>query len=88
MQERHPLIGDVRGHGLFLGIELVRERRTLEPAAEEASSIVNEMRRRGILLSTDGPLHNVIKIKPPMVLDEDDVDMTLRILDDVLSGTE
>ena len=44
------------------------------------------MRDRGVLLSTDGPLHNVIKIKPPMVLGRDDIDMTLRLMDDVFSG--
>mgnify|MGYP001439804068 CR=1 FL=1 len=84
LMERHALIGDVRGRGLFLGVELVRDRITLEPAAEEASAMVNAMRDRGVLLSTDGPLHNVIKIKPPMVLDEGDIDMTVRQLDDVL----
>ncbi|MCP4836538.1 MAG: aminotransferase class III-fold pyridoxal phosphate-dependent enzyme [Phycisphaera sp.] len=85
LMERHALIGDVRGRGLFLGIELVRDRDTLEPAAAEAASLVNAMRDRGILLSTDGPLHNVIKIKPPMVLDRDDIDMTIRLLDDVIA---
>ncbi len=84
LQSNHQLIGDVRGQGLFLGIELVRDRTTLEPADQEASAVVNSMRDRGVLLSTDGPLHNVIKIKPPMVLTKDDVDMTLRHLDDVL----
>ncbi|MEE3001201.1 MAG: aminotransferase class III-fold pyridoxal phosphate-dependent enzyme [Planctomycetota bacterium] len=84
LQECHQLIGDVRGRGLFLGIELVRDRKSLEPADSEASRIVNQMRDRGVLLSTDGPLHNVIKIKPPMVLDEGDIDMTLRLLDDAL----
>lgn len=84
LMSKHPLIGDVRGKGLFLGIELVRDRKTLEPADTEAGTVVNIMRERGILLSTDGPLNNVIKIKPPMVLDQSDIDMTLRQLDDVL----
>ena len=84
LMQKHPVIGDVRGNGLFIGVELVRDRTTLEPADTEATDVVNRMRDRGILLSTDGPLHNVIKIKPPMVLDEADVDMTLRQLDDVL----
>ena len=86
LMARHPLIGDVRGNGLFIGVELVRDRTTLEPADTEASEVVNRMRDRGVLLSTDGPLHNVIKIKPPMVLDEADVDMALRQLDDVLGA--
>jgi 4-aminobutyrate aminotransferase-like enzyme len=82
--DRHELIGDVRGAGLFLGVELVRDRSALEPAASEASHLVNRMKDRGILLSTDGPLDNVIKIKPPLVLTEDDVDMVVRVLDDEL----
>ena len=86
LKESHELIGDVRGRGLFLGFEMVRDRITLEPASQEASEIVDSMRERGILLSTDGPLHNVIKIKPPMVLNEDDVDDTLSKLNRTLSG--
>jgi 4-aminobutyrate aminotransferase-like enzyme/Ser/Thr protein kinase RdoA (MazF antagonist) len=81
---RHALIGDVRGAGLFIGVELVRDRETLEPAAEEAAALVERMKDRGVLLSTDGPLHNVIKIKPPMVIQRADVDMVLRVFEDVL----
>jgi 4-aminobutyrate aminotransferase-like enzyme/Ser/Thr protein kinase RdoA (MazF antagonist) len=83
--ERHELVGDVRGLGLFLGLELVRDRTTLEPAAAAAARLVEGVRRRGVLLSTDGPLHNVVKIKPPMVLTEDDVDRALYALDDELA---
>ena len=64
--DRHAIVGDVRGSGLFLGVELVRDRQTLEPAAAEASYVANRMRERGILLGTDGPHHNVLKIRPPM----------------------
>jgi 4-aminobutyrate aminotransferase-like enzyme len=85
LQNKHALIGDVRGLGLFIGIELVRDRHTLEPAAEEASHIVNQMKERGILLSTDGPLHNVIKIKPPIIFSIENADFLLRELDAVLS---
>jgi 4-aminobutyrate aminotransferase-like enzyme/Ser/Thr protein kinase RdoA (MazF antagonist) len=77
---RHPWIGDVRGCGLFLGIELVRDRDTREPAAAEASQLVDRMKDLGVLLSTDGPLHNVIKIKPPMVFGRQDADMLLQKL--------
>jgi 4-aminobutyrate aminotransferase-like enzyme len=62
----------------------VQDRSTLEPAAGAADYIVNRMREEGVLLSTDGPLHNVIKIKPPMVFDEDDVDELARKLENVL----
>ncbi len=85
---RHPIIGQVRGAGLFLGVELVRDHDTLEPADSEATEIVNRMRGRGILLSTDGPLHNVLKIKPPMVLSEYDVEMVVRTLDDELAALQ
>ena len=60
---------------------MVMDRETLEPAHLEAAELVDKMRERGVLLSTDGPLHNVIKIKPPMVLSEKDVDETLAKLD-------
>ncbi len=81
MATRHPLIGDVRGCGLFLGIELVRDRDTREPAAAEVSKLVDRMKEHGVLLSTDGPLHNVIKIKPPMVFDRQDADVLLAGLE-------
>jgi len=83
---RHALIGDVRGAGLFLGVELVRDRGTREPATAEAAHLVNRMKERGVLLSTDGPFENVLKIKPPMVLTTSDVDMVVRMLDEELGG--
>ena len=86
LQDRHPIIGDVRGRGLFLGFELVSDLSTLEPATDEAVRLVNEMRERGVLLSTDGPHHNVVKIKPPMVLNEEDIDTTLEHLNEVLTN--
>lgn len=81
LKSKHPLIGDVRGSGLFLGIELVRDQGSLEPAAEEASFIVNRMRDRGILIGTDGPLHNVIKIRPPMTFGITEAKMLVSTLD-------
>ena len=87
LKDRHEVVGDVRGRGLFLGIEFVRDRETLEPAADLADAVVQAMRARGVLLSTDGPLHNVIKIKPPLVLDAGDIDMTVRLLDESIAKT-
>ncbi|HEY3103721.1 MAG TPA: aminotransferase class III-fold pyridoxal phosphate-dependent enzyme [Pyrinomonadaceae bacterium] len=84
LQDRHALIGDVRGAGLFLGIELVRDRETLEPADSEAAHVVERMKERGILLSTDGPLHNVIKIKPPLVFSRVNADLLIASLDSLL----
>ena len=81
LMSSHEIIGDVRGKGLFLGIELVKNRETLDPAIQEASELVDNMRELGVLLSTDGPMHNVIKIKPPMVINQQDIDDTLSKID-------
>jgi 4-aminobutyrate aminotransferase-like enzyme/Ser/Thr protein kinase RdoA (MazF antagonist) len=91
--DRHELVGDVRGSGLFLGVELVRDRETLEAAGAEASYVANRMREVGILLGTDGPYHNVVKIRPPMPFNEEDADLLVGALDRVLAelstgGTE
>ena len=85
LRHRHPVIGDVRGLGLFIGVELVRARETLEPAGEQAAYAANRMREHGILLSTDGPSHNVLKIKPPLVFTEADADCLAATLDKILS---
>jgi 4-aminobutyrate aminotransferase-like enzyme len=87
LTRRHELIGDVRGEGLFLGVELVRDRATLEPATAEAGDVVNLMREAGVLLSTDGPFDNVIKIKPPMVFGVREADILADELDRALRGT-
>ncbi|MEP6620387.1 MAG: aminotransferase class III-fold pyridoxal phosphate-dependent enzyme [bacterium] len=81
---RHSIIGDVRGSGLFLGIELVRDHASLEPAAEEAGYVSNRMRDLSILLGTDGPHHNVVKIRPPMTFGDSDADRVVETLDRVL----
>ena len=67
LKSKHPLIGDVRGMGLFIGVELVLDRNTLAPAPKQAAHVVERTKDLGILISTDGPLHNVLKIKPPIV---------------------
>jgi len=82
--ERYPIVGDVRGSGLFLGVELVRSRETLEPAKEEAEFIVNRMRDAGILLGTDGPFENVIKIRPPMPFDESNAELLVANMEQIL----
>jgi 4-aminobutyrate aminotransferase-like enzyme len=82
---RHALVGDVRGQGLMIGVELVRDRATLAPADWEAAHIANRMRDHGILISTDGPLHNVLKIKPPLAYTEQDADQLVETLDLVLA---
>jgi 4-aminobutyrate aminotransferase-like enzyme/Ser/Thr protein kinase RdoA (MazF antagonist) len=84
LQECHRLIGDVRGSGLFLGIDLVRDRETREPAAEEADYVVNRLRDCGILAGTDGPHHNVIKLRPPLIFSEEDADLFVATLESIL----
>lgn len=84
MASRHPLIGDVRGRGLFIGIELVNNRQTLEPATEAADRVINLLREDGVLLSTDGPFDNVLKIKPPLAFGIAEAELFCRKLEDAL----
>jgi len=84
LKSKHPIIGDVRGLGLFIGVELVLDRETLSPAPDQAAYIIERMKERGILLSTEGPLHNVIKIKPPIVFSKSNADALVRTLDMIL----
>ncbi len=88
LMTRHQIIGDVRGRGLFIGFELVKNRETREPASTEAKKLVNGLLARNILLSVDGIHKNVIKIKPPMVITKEDVDVTLLAIDEVLRTME
>jgi 4-aminobutyrate aminotransferase-like enzyme len=81
MAQRHALIGDVRGAGLFLGIELVTSHETLAPATAEAAWIVNHMRQNAVLASTDGPMDNVLKFKPPMVFGRREADILCAALE-------
>jgi len=85
LSRRHAIIGDVRGYGLFNGIELVRDRETLEPAACELDFVIAEMKcKHRILLSSEGPHHNVLKVKPPAPFSAADCDYFLEALDDTL----
>ena len=85
LKMRHDIIGDVRGRGLFLGIELIKDQEKMLPATSEADQIVNDMKDQGILISTDGPDHNVLKIKPPMVFTNKNADQLLDTLDQLLT---
>ena len=84
LQSKHKAIGDVRGLGLFLGVELVTNRETKEPAAGLATKIVEDMKERGILISVDGPLKNVLKIKPPLIFSRENANHFLEQLDQTL----
>lgn len=85
LQDTHAIIGDIRGRGLFVGVELVRDRLTLEPAADAARTIVNGLRDRGVLISSTGPCNNVLKLRPPMVFSRQNVDQLVAALDRTLS---
>ncbi|MGY8750552.1 MAG: aminotransferase class III-fold pyridoxal phosphate-dependent enzyme [Fidelibacterota bacterium] len=81
----HPLIGDIRGIGLFVGIELIKNKELLSPATSEAKLIENHMKDHGILISTDGPDHNVLKIKPPMIFNHENADELVYNLSSILN---
>jgi alanine-glyoxylate transaminase/(R)-3-amino-2-methylpropionate-pyruvate transaminase len=84
VQERQPLIGEVRGLGLMLGVELVRDRATRAPAGAEAAAVLELCKERGLLLGKAGLFGNVLRIKPPMCLTADDADFLTDCLDEVL----
>jgi len=85
LKDKYEIICDVRGSGLFIGTELVKDRKTKEPAPEKANEIINKMKEIGILISTDGPHNNVLKIKPPMVFSIENAQQIIRSLEIILS---
>ncbi|MBR9986761.1 MAG: aminotransferase class III-fold pyridoxal phosphate-dependent enzyme [Desulfosarcina sp.] len=85
LKEKSWLVGDVRGLGLYLGVELVTDHDTLAPAADEAAYICNRMKDYGFLISTDGPLHNVLKLKPPIVFSRENADALVDALEKVFA---
>jgi 4-aminobutyrate aminotransferase-like enzyme len=85
LQKKHPLIGDVRGRGMFFGVEIVKDRQTQKADAARTKVIVNTMRQRGVLLSRIGLGDNILKIRPPMPFSQENADLLLTTLDGVLS---
>jgi 4-aminobutyrate aminotransferase len=86
LQKKHPLMGDVRGRGLMIGIELVRDRQTKERAVDERNALVQAMFRRGVLVLGAGK--NAIRLAPPLVLTRDQADSALRVVDEALTEVE
>ena len=80
-----PLIGDIRGGGLFIGIDLVRDKTSREPAAAETARAVNLLRQQGVLIGSTGKFDNILKIRPPLVFSKQDADFLLRKLSLVMS---
>lgn len=87
LKDDYPIIGQARGAGLFLGIDLVRDTASREPADWEAAYIVERMKGRGILVSTEGPHHNVLKLKPPIIFRREHVDLFVDVFAEVLDDT-
>ena len=83
LQQQHSCIGDVRGSGLFIGVELVANS-TLRPAANLANYVVNRMREHRILIGIEGVYENVLKIRPPLTIESDDVEMIITTLGEIL----
>lgn len=86
LAERHDLIGDVRGEGLLLGVDLVNDRVARTPAADRARDVIEGMRDRGVLLGVTGPAGNVLKIRPPLVFQRKHADVLLDALDEVFAS--
>jgi 4-aminobutyrate aminotransferase-like enzyme/Ser/Thr protein kinase RdoA (MazF antagonist)/murein DD-endopeptidase MepM/ murein hydrolase activator NlpD len=85
LQSKYPLLGDVRGSGLFLGLDLVNDRDSRAPATEQASYVVNRLRDLGILAGTDGPHQNVIKLRPPLIFSDSDAALFTSTLSRILA---
>ena len=86
LQGEHEVIGDVRGRGLFLGVDLVTDRASREPATAAARAVKNRLRERRVLIGTDGPADNVLKIRPPMTFDAAAADCLLEELEHALAN--
>jgi len=84
LQQKHDLIGEVRGLGLMLGVELVRDRKTKEPATTETADVLELAKERGLLLGKGGLFGNTLRIKPPMCITKDDADFIVACLDEAL----
>jgi 4-aminobutyrate aminotransferase/(S)-3-amino-2-methylpropionate transaminase len=81
LAERHPLIGDVRGLGLMIGVELVTDRATKQPAKSEAAQVRRLCREAGVLVGVGGQAGNVIRIQPPLIIDDADLERAVDVLD-------
>ncbi len=83
--DRHNWIGDVRGMGLLIGVELVRDRQTLVPAGAETERVLNHMRENLVLVGREGPHGNVLKIRPPLVFQNEHANILVDALDKALA---
>ena len=86
LSNKHATIGDVRGTGLFVAVELVQDRESRIPATEFTANVVNGLKQRGVLTGSIGPDANILKLRPPMVFSKENADYMLGVLDETLSG--
>jgi 4-aminobutyrate aminotransferase-like enzyme len=84
LARKHQLIGDIRGDGLWIGVELVRDRRSKEPASGEAKHAIEAMKDRGVLMGRAGQYSNVLKMRPPLCFSRENADLLLSTMDQVL----
>jgi 4-aminobutyrate aminotransferase len=88
LQQKHRLIGEVRGMGLLQGIELVKDRKTKEPAPQETNRVMDEAKNRGLLIGKGGLYGNVLRTSPPLNINKADVDQAIRVLDEAFTAVE
>jgi 4-aminobutyrate aminotransferase/(S)-3-amino-2-methylpropionate transaminase len=88
LAETSLLVGDVRGRGLFIGIDLVKDRKSKEPATEEASRVVNELFQRGLLVGTSGVYSNVLRLMPPLIITKEEINTALTLIEDSIRAVE
>jgi len=88
LQQKYPLIGEVRGMGLLQALELVTDRKTKEPAAAATASLMEEARKRGLLIGKGGMYGNVIRMSPPLNIAQADVDEAIRLLDESFAAVK
>lgn len=87
-KEKHPLVGDIRGVGLFVGVDLVKDKQKRTPATAEALHLIYKLKERQILLSADGPYRNILKFKPPMCFTMEDAKHAVETIDALLTELE
>ena len=88
LQKKYEIIGDVRGYGLFIGLDLVTDIKTREPGTVLADYVKNRMREHRILMGSEGPYDNILKIRPPMTIEDKDIDYILELMDKVLDEAQ
>ncbi|MCP4296315.1 MAG: aminotransferase class III-fold pyridoxal phosphate-dependent enzyme [Proteobacteria bacterium] len=86
--DKYEIVGDVRGYGLFIGLDLVRSKVTREPGTDLADYVKNRMREHRILIGSEGPYDNILKIRPPLTIENSDIEYLLEVMDRVLDEAQ